>query len=175
MGGDRKNGAVASWQEIEKAAPDLAERVLARFAIGTNKTIATLRRDGSPRISASELEFADGEVTLGMMSGSMKLLDVRRDPRIALHSPTVDKCSCGNHDCKKVGKHPRTAHGLTDASTDATIIRDWWERWPAANVGIATGPESGVFVLDVDGEDGQASLKGLEALGHLPQTLRPLP
>jgi hypothetical protein len=89
-----------------------------------------------------------------------------------IHSPTVDKCSCGKPDCKKVGKHPRTAHGLTDASTDATIIRDWWERWPAANVGIATGPESGVFVLDVDGEDGQASLKGLEALGHLPQTLR---
>jgi hypothetical protein len=89
-----------------------------------------------------------------------------------IHSPTVDKCSCGKPDCKKVGKHPRTAHGLTDASTDAAIIRDWWKRWPAANVGIATGPESGVFVLDVDGEDGQASLTPLEALGHLPQTLR---
>jgi hypothetical protein len=58
---------------------------------GTNKTLASLRRDGSPRISASELEFSsDGEVTLGMMAGSMKLLDVRCDPRIALHSPTLE-------------------------------------------------------------------------------------
>jgi hypothetical protein len=81
---------VASWQEIEKDAPDLAARVRARFAMGTNKTIATLRKDGSPRISASELEFTDGDVTLGMMGGSMKLLDVRRDPRIAVHSPTVE-------------------------------------------------------------------------------------
>jgi putative DNA primase/helicase len=52
------------------------------------------------------------------------------------------------------------------------MIRRWWERWPAANVGIATGPESGIFVLDVDGEDGQESLKALESLGELPKTLR---
>lgn len=81
---------MAGWQEIEKDAPDLAARVQARFAMGTNKTIATLRKDGSPRISASDLEFTDGEVTLGMMGGSMNLLDERRDPRIAVHSPTVE-------------------------------------------------------------------------------------
>jgi len=90
-----------------------------------------------------------------------------------LHSPTVDKCSCGSPVCKSVGKHPRTTNGLKDASTDPAMIRRWWERWPAANVGIATGPESGVFVLDVDGEDGQASLNALvEAMGQLPRTLR---
>jgi hypothetical protein len=81
---------MASWQEIVKEAPDLATRVQARFGAGTNKTIATLRRDGSPRISASELEFTDTDITLGMMGGSMKLLDVRRDPRIAIHSPTLE-------------------------------------------------------------------------------------
>jgi hypothetical protein len=79
-----------SWEEIEKDAPEFAARVRDRFAIGTNKSIATLRRDGAPRISASELEFAGAEVTLGMMGGSMKLLDVRRDPRIAVHSPTLE-------------------------------------------------------------------------------------
>jgi len=83
-------GAVASWGEIEQDAPEFAARVRGRFAIGTNKTLATLRRDGAPRISASELEFAGGEVTLGMMGGSMKLLDVRRDPRIAVHGPTLE-------------------------------------------------------------------------------------
>jgi hypothetical protein len=81
---------MATWQEIEKDAPEFAERVRARFAAGTNKTIATLRKDGSPRISGTELEFKDGEVTLGMMDGGRKLADVRRDPRVAVHSPTIE-------------------------------------------------------------------------------------
>jgi hypothetical protein len=71
-------------------ARDFAARVRRCFEAGTSKTIATLRRDGAPRISGSELAFTDGEVTLGMMGGSMKLLDVRRDPRVALHSPTIE-------------------------------------------------------------------------------------
>jgi hypothetical protein len=58
--------------------------------MGINKALATVRRDGSPRISAIEAEFGDEDVTMGMMGGSLKLLDVRRDPRVALHSPTID-------------------------------------------------------------------------------------
>jgi hypothetical protein len=81
---------MATWREIEQDAPELADRVRAVFQSGTNKTIATLRRDGSPRVSGTELEFADGQVTLGMMPGSLKLLDVRRDPRVAIHSPTLE-------------------------------------------------------------------------------------
>jgi hypothetical protein len=81
---------MASWQELEKEFAEFAAKVRARFDAGTNKTIATLRRDGAPRISGTELGFVDGEVTLGMMSGSMKLLDVRRDPRVAVHSPTLE-------------------------------------------------------------------------------------
>lgn len=81
---------MATWQRIEKDAPEFAARVQARFDAGTNKTIATLRADGSPRISGSELAFKDGEVTLGMMADSRKLADVRRDPRVAIHSPTLE-------------------------------------------------------------------------------------
>jgi len=81
---------MANWRQIEADAPEFAARVRSRFDAGTNKTIATLRKDGAPRISASELTFTDGAATLGMMSGSMKLLDVRRDPRIAIHSPTIE-------------------------------------------------------------------------------------
>lgn len=81
---------MASWRDIEKDAPELAERVRARFAAGTNKTIATLRADGGPRISGTELKIEDGEVSFGMMGGSLKLRDVRRDPRIAIHSPTIE-------------------------------------------------------------------------------------
>jgi hypothetical protein len=99
---------MASWREIENDAADFAVRVRDRFAAGTNKTLATLRSDGSPRISATELEFrSDGEVTLGMMPGSVKLLDVRRDPRVALHSPTLeppkDDPAAGSGDAKMSG------------------------------------------------------------------------
>lgn len=81
---------MVSWNEIAHDAPDFAARVRACFDAGTNKTLATLRRDGSPRISGSELRITDDEVTLGMMPDSVKLADVRRDPRVAVHSPTLE-------------------------------------------------------------------------------------
>ena len=84
---------MATWAEFHAECPEFADEVRARFDSGTNKTIATLRRDGSPRISGTELEFAevDGAVQarLGMMTG-VKLNDARRDPRFAIHSPTLE-------------------------------------------------------------------------------------
>jgi hypothetical protein len=81
---------MASWAEFASAEPDLASRVEDRFAIRKHKTLATLRKDGSPRISGIEVEFANGELYLGMMPGSVKLGDLERDPRLAVHSPTDD-------------------------------------------------------------------------------------
>ncbi len=81
---------MASWVEFASAAPALAQRVEERFGIRKHKTLATLRKDGSPRISGIEMEFADGQLFLGMMPGSLKLRDLERDPRLALHSPTED-------------------------------------------------------------------------------------
>jgi hypothetical protein len=81
---------MSSWSEFAAAEPELARRVQERFSIRKHKTLATIRKDGSPRISGIETEFADGDLYLGMMSDSRKLLDLRRDPRLALHSPTED-------------------------------------------------------------------------------------
>ncbi|MEO6199570.1 MAG: pyridoxamine 5'-phosphate oxidase family protein [Cryobacterium sp.] len=81
---------MVAWREVQVDAPDFASRVQARFDAGTNKTIATIRADGSPRISGTELQFQDGRITIGMMPGSRKLLDVLRDPRVAIHSPTLE-------------------------------------------------------------------------------------
>jgi hypothetical protein len=81
---------MASWSEFAAAEPLLARRVEERFGIRKHKTLATLRQDGSPRISGIEVEFADGELYLGMMPGSLKLRDLERDPRLAVHSPTED-------------------------------------------------------------------------------------
>ena len=55
-----------------------------------HKTLATLRRDGSPRISGTEVIFAEGELWLGSMWQAVKALDLRRDPRFALHSGSED-------------------------------------------------------------------------------------
>jgi Pyridoxamine 5'-phosphate oxidase len=81
---------MASWTEFASSEPVLARQIEKRFAIRKHKTLATLRQDGSPRISGIEVEFADGELFLGMMPGSVKLHDLERDPRLAVHSPTDD-------------------------------------------------------------------------------------
>ena len=81
---------MASWNEIESSAPELAARARTTFDAHKHKLLATLRRDGAPRISGIEASFGDGELWLGMMPGSRKALDLRRDPRLALHSASLD-------------------------------------------------------------------------------------
>lgn len=77
------------------------------------------------------------------------------------HTPDREgKCSCRRADCRSVGKHPRTTDGLTSATIDTDLIRQWWSRWPDANPGARTGRASGVFVLDVDAD-------GFDALDEL--------
>jgi hypothetical protein len=60
------------------------------FDAHRHKTIATVRADGSPRISGIEANFADGELVFESMPNARKAADLRRDPRFALHSATVD-------------------------------------------------------------------------------------
>jgi hypothetical protein len=79
-----------AWADVERAEPQFAERVRALFDAHRHKTIATLRLDGSPRISGIEAVFSHGELTFGSMPGARKGADLRRDPRFALHSATVD-------------------------------------------------------------------------------------
>ena len=79
---------VARWTAIEEAAPELAARVRQLFEAGRHKTIATVRADGSPRISGIECEFTDGDLRFGSMGGARKLADLKRDARFALHGPT---------------------------------------------------------------------------------------
>jgi hypothetical protein len=78
------------WSEVEAQAPSLAAAVRACFAVRKHCTLATLRADGAPRISGIEVEWSDGELWIGSMPGARKALDLRRDPRMAVHSPTVD-------------------------------------------------------------------------------------
>lgn len=89
---------------------------------------------------------------------------------IPLHTPTNGRCSCANGDCSSVGKHPRISNGVKGATTDIEIIDEWWNLWPSANIGIATGAASNCFVLDVDARSG-----GLDSLDQLLSQHGPLP
>jgi Bifunctional DNA primase/polymerase, N-terminal/Primase C terminal 1 (PriCT-1) len=74
--------------------------------------------------------------------------------------------------CVPRSKHPAVATGLKAATIDETTIRQWWQQIPDANIGIATGTPSGVFVVDVDGIDAEGELRRLETLyGALPPTI----
>ena len=78
-------------------------------------------------------------------------------------------CSCGNSSCQSKGKHPITRAGLHDASSDPQVIEAWWKTNPKANIGVRTGAESNLTVIDLDGEKGELSYKDqLEAF--LPST-----
>jgi hypothetical protein len=75
-----------TWSKFEEEAPELAARVRERLAAHKHKTIATLRRDGSPRISGTETQFEDDDLWIGSMLDARKARDLQRDPRFALHS-----------------------------------------------------------------------------------------
>jgi hypothetical protein len=77
-----------AWETIEQAEPEFARRVRLLFDAGRHKTIATLRSDGSPRISGIECEFNEGNLQFGSMTGSRKGTDLARDSRFAIHGPT---------------------------------------------------------------------------------------
>jgi len=89
-----------------------------------------------------------------------------------LHSVYRGACTCGNPNCERQGKHPRTKNGLKDASRDPAAVRGWWDRWPGANIGIPTGRENGIVVIDVDAaKDGEEGLELLiDQYGELPKT-----
>ena len=79
-----------TWTEFEAAAPALARTVRERLDAHKHKTLATLRRDGSPRISGTETAYAGGDLWIGSMWQARKAHDLQRDPRFALHSGSAD-------------------------------------------------------------------------------------
>ena len=95
---------MANWSEIEKQVPELAAEAKRYFDKHRHKTLATLRRDGSPRISGSEAEFKDGELTFGSMWRGVKALDLLRDPRFALHSGSDEPDDGWTGDAKVAGR-----------------------------------------------------------------------
>ncbi|MDQ1535957.1 MAG: hypothetical protein QOE58_350 [Actinomycetota bacterium] len=82
---------MTSWSDVERADPQFAGTVRSTFAVRKHATMATTQPDGTPRISGTEVEFADdGEIYLGMMAGALRAMDLRLDSRLSIHCPTED-------------------------------------------------------------------------------------
>ncbi|MEV0617519.1 pyridoxamine 5'-phosphate oxidase family protein [Nonomuraea sp. NPDC050404] len=81
---------MASWQEFENGAPELARTARRLMDAYKHKVLATLRKDGSPRVSGVETTFRDGELWTGSMAHAVKAADLRRDPRMAIHVTSRD-------------------------------------------------------------------------------------
>ncbi|MCD9622817.1 hypothetical protein [Rhabdothermincola salaria] len=86
---------MASWQMFHDEAPELADRVRARFAANTHHVLGTLRADGTPRLSGTEVHFWGDDVVAGSMWQARKALDLQRDPRCAVHANPSDRHMVG--------------------------------------------------------------------------------
>lgn len=94
-------------------------------------------------------------------------------PVLPMHTVKAGACSCKNANCKTPGKHPRTAHGVNDATTDKSQIKSWFAKWPRSNIGIAARVQSRIIVLDIDPRNGGDTTLGEREieLGPLPTTV----
>lgn len=117
---------MVSWNELLDAEPELGGRVQGAFERQVHHTMATLRRNGSPRISATEVDIRDGEMWLGSMWQARKALDLLHDPRVAIHCGTTDPDPDDPHampaDAKVAGRAVEV--------TDQAILDEFAEKAP---------------------------------------------
>jgi hypothetical protein len=143
-----------NWGEFVDVCPEIAEPARGRFEADELVLLGTLRADGSPRISPNEVDFAKDRLLLGMMWRSRKVADLRRDPRIVVHSLPSDRLNPGG-DLKLYGR-------AVDESDPK--VREAYRRAIRSRIDWAPEePEYHLFSLDVEsassvvfGEDGRA-------------------
>jgi hypothetical protein len=109
---------MASWSEVEAEATELAALARGYLDLNAHKVLATLRRDGSPRVSGTETRFDGGELWLGSMPGALKARDLQRDPRFALHCGPLDPGAGWTGDAKLAG----LAVEVTDSDARAAVL-----------------------------------------------------
>src|SRR3954454_16643705 len=124
---------MTTYDDFAKQAPDLAAAVRARFDAERHHVLATLRADGAPRVSGTEVGFRNGQLFLGSMPDARKALDLQRDPRCALHAHTGRGTMAGG-DAKVAGR-------AVEATDEATLAAFRGDAQPA-------GPYH-LFLLDL--------------------------
>ncbi|MFK4225511.1 pyridoxamine 5'-phosphate oxidase family protein [Streptomyces sp. NPDC019890] len=109
-----------SWADFLAAEPAFAEAVQNRFGRYKHHVLATVRKDGSPRVTGLEADFRFGELWLGMMPGSRKAQDLQRDPRCALHANPGPDDSMDGGDVRIAGR----AVEVTDSAAKARFTAE---------------------------------------------------
>jgi len=141
-----------AWESLTASSPTSGESPGAPIA-AVHGTRA--HPTATHRISSAEVTMADSDPT-----ATARQLAERGWPVLPCHTPCGDRCSCGTSDCPSPGKHPRTRHGLHDATCAPDAITRWWRRWPAANPAVRTGASpdgAGIVVIDIDPDAGGAA------------------
>ncbi|MER5359158.1 pyridoxamine 5'-phosphate oxidase family protein [Streptomyces sp. NPDC002785] len=110
----------SSWEEFQSAQPAFADAVQARFEQYKHHVLATLRKDGSPRVTGLEVNFRFGELWLGMMPNSRKALDLLRDPRFAVQANPGPDAEMADGDVRVSGR----AVEVTDPGILARFIEE---------------------------------------------------
>ncbi len=111
-----------SWSNLKAEAPELAVLIERIFDANLHHILGTIKPDGSPRLSGSEVDVTEMEIRVGMMPDAHKLRDVLRDPRVEIHAAPLDV---------------KLEHG--DMKLTGVLQPD----------GLTTGPEGFAFYLDI--------------------------
>jgi hypothetical protein len=138
---------MTSWSGFAEIAPELAAAVEGRFDSHRHALLATLRRDGAPRISGIEVHVFDGELWLGMMPDSVKGSDLKRDPRFSLHSAPID-LEMADGDAKIQGR----AVLVDDRDTIAAFAASLSEALPPGEMELFRANIADASVVRVDME-----------------------
>lgn len=142
-----QDAMVTSWSNIEASEPDLAARAQACFAATTNAILGTIRRDGTPRLSGIDPLLYGGELYVGSMPRARKGADLRRDPRVALHSVPWESRLVTEGQPATAGDAKLTGRAVlvTDAAEIRRVMGHHNE-----TTGFEAPQESDLFRLDVE-------------------------
>jgi len=161
--------AVASWRDLELAAPEIARLGMARLTSARVALLGTLRRDGSPRISPIEPYFAEGQLLIGAMAWTGKAADLRRDPRYVLHSAVTGPDS-GEGELKLYGPAAEADPNLRRAAAHA-----WWLTWAPEKAAVFTLHIGQAVFVDWDIKDGLMTIHRWSPPTGYSMTRRPYP
>ncbi|QGK71851.1 pyridoxamine 5'-phosphate oxidase family protein [Allosaccharopolyspora coralli] len=121
---------MTTWGQFHEESPALADAIAVRLRAAKHHVLATVRRDGSPRVSGSEVSWRGPELTIGSMPGARKARDLQRDARFALHANPGDESMSGG-DAKLSGRaveivdvaELRSLTGTAEVSEDSHFFR----------------------------------------------------
>ncbi|HEX2194763.1 MAG TPA: pyridoxamine 5'-phosphate oxidase family protein [Candidatus Limnocylindria bacterium] len=158
------------WWELEGTAPALAGRIRALLTRHRVAMLATLRANGSPRISVVEPYFVAGHLALGLMAWSAKARDLVRDPRCALHNPVTDP-EGGDGEVRLTGRAaPLERSELRGEDRDA-----WWSKTPDAECMLVSLEVEAATVVSWDASGGLMHVERWTAVGGLQRSSRHYP